>query len=191
MRLQEEYMNRHNLSFMPIYHTKDSKLILNVGNRPQIMLDIQWRMEPRSAGYYELTYMKPNYNGYLIDNYFVNLDDNIEHIFNYNEYPGFIFRWAKNLGNKAYEKADVEIAIWEMFLYCFDGWFLENNLEELVFPTIELLPNTQRLHNINNFLYYLSEYRILTYEIYMNKFKPISEKYADWLANLINYHNRG
>jgi hypothetical protein len=183
MKLQEEYLKRHGLPYLPIYHTKNTYLILKVNSRPQILFNINWKEGQGRPGYYEMTYSKPNHNGYLNGEYFTKLDT--EHILQYNEYSVFISRWVKNLDSVPITKEEVEIAAWEMFLCCFDGWILSKDLENVSFTTIDpAIPPFQRLANVNEFLDYLGNKEPLVYEIYQNNF--VFSPYAEWLVDLIN-----
>lgn len=184
MRLLEEYIKRHNINFLPVYHVSRSNIILKRHSRPQIVLNIKWEEEENRPGYYTFNYFSPNHNGYLNEKYFTQLNEN--NYYKYNEYASFIMRWVKNLDFTPVEPNHVKLAIWEMFLLCFDSWIAKNNLEESVFAVIDLsLTEAARFAAIDNFFDYLKNHHHFVWEIYNFEFQKHEYNYADWLVELI------
>lgn len=188
MRLQEEYIKRHNLNLLPIYHVRKANLILKLQTRPQVAVEIKWETTTNHPGYYVIEFKNPNHNGWLDGNYFVPLGD--PHYYQYNQYANFITRWVKNLNFRPIKFSQVRLAVWEMFLYCFDGWVVEHSLEERVFPATDpMLSEEERLNGVDNFLDWLAGYDTLVSEIYECEFQKYQYDYAQWLAELINVVN--
>lgn len=188
MRLQEEYIKRHNLVFKPIYYVKEANIILNLRSRPQVIVNIKWEETARRPGYYVFTFWNPNHNGYLDGNNFVELGD--PHYYQYDEYAKFIMRWAKGLDFTPVKFDQVKLAIWEMFLYCFDGWIAEHNLEEMTFRALDTTSSLEERSNaVDEFIEYLSTYDPLVYDIYFSEFGKYEDNYADWLTEVIELYS--
>lgn len=188
MRLQEEYLKRHNLDFKPIYYVRKSHVILKLHFRPQVVVEIKWEETVRSPGYYKFEFLNPNHNGYLDGNYFIPLGD--PHYYPYDEYDKFIMRWVKNLNFIPIKFGQVKLAVWEMFLYSFDGWIAEHNLEDKVFRGIDpSLSEEERSNEIDHFLDFLATYDTLVSDIYDSDFRKYEYDYANWLSELIEFYS--
>lgn len=188
MQLQEEYIKRHSLNYKPIYYAIDASIILQLHSRPQIVVNIKWEETARNPGCYTFNYLGPNHNGYLYGDYFVQLGDN--HYYQYDEYANFIMRWVKNLNFIAIKSSQVKLAVWEMFLYCFDGWIAEHDLERTVFQTTNSsLSAEKRSTAIDSFLDYLETYDSLVLDIYNSEFRKYEYNYANWLVELIDFYS--
>ena len=184
MRLQEEYIKRHGFNFNPIYHVNNANIILKLHSRPQIVLNINWDVTTTRLGHYVFSYVQPNHDGYVDGNYFLPLSDDGYH--QYDEYLSFIMRWVKNLEFVPVKFDEVKLAVWEMFLYCFDGWIAAHELEEMIFQTTNLsIPIEQRMDAVDLFLDYLVDYDSLVLDIYNSEFKKHEYNYANWLVKLI------
>ena len=189
MRLQEEYIKRHNFNFLPIYHVRKANILLKLHSRPQVVVEIRWDEESGRPGFYKFIFLNPNHNGYLDGNYFLQLN-NDTHFYQYDQYANFIMRWVKNLEFVPIKFSQVKLAVWEMFLYCFDGWIVEHNLEEKVFRGTDLsLTEEERLNGISDFLDFLASFDTLVYDIYCSEFMKYAYDYAEWLAELIQAVN--
>jgi hypothetical protein len=124
----------------------------------------------------------------LDGNYFIQLGDT--HYYQYDEYVGFITRWTRNLNFIPIKSSQIKLAVWEMFLYCFDGWLADHNLEEMAFRPANLsLSEGERLDELDKFLGYLAKYDTLVSDIYDSEFKKYELYYADWLAELIEFNS--
>ncbi len=190
MKLQEEYFKRHNISLPPIYHTKSANLILKLHVRPQVVLHIEWKEIQRSTGYYVFKYCGPNHNGYLDGNYFLEFTEEKSYIYQYDEYRRFITTWAKNLNFSPFKSKEVRLAVWEMFMYSFDGWIAENwHLEEIAFlPLNEKLSFEERMIALDQAINALRRDNAVVGEIYDVEFRRFEVNYADWLADLIEFY---
>ena len=185
MLLQEEYLKRHGIDINPIYYTRKAHLVLSL-RRPQVVLEILWEETTRRPGYFVFNFLNPNHNGYLDGNYFVQLGD--AHYYQYDEYASFITRWARGLNFLPVKSRQIRLVVWEMFLYCFDGWIAGHDLEEMAFrPTDLQLSEGERLYELDKFLDYLANYDSLVIDIYSSEFRKYEDYYADWLANLIEF----
>lgn len=188
MRLQEEYLKRHNLGFKPIYHVRKAHVILKLHSRPQVVVEIKWEETIRRPGYYKFDFFNPNHDGYLDGNYFLSLGD--PHYYQYDEYDKFIMRWVRNLNFVPIKLSQVKLAAWQMFLYCFDGWIAEHDLEEKTFRVIDpSFSEEERSNEIDHFLDFLATYDTLVSDIYDSEFRKYENDYADWLAELIEFYS--
>lgn len=184
MLLQDEYLKRHGIDIKPIYYTRKAHLVLTLRARPQVVVDVLWEETIRRPGYFVFNFLNPNHNGYLDGNYFVQLGDT--HYYQYDEYAGFITRWVRGLNFLPVKSRQIRLAVWEMFLYSFDGWIAAHDLETMAFRSTDLsLSEEERLYELDKFLDYLANYDTLVTDIYDSEFRKYEEHYADWLAELI------
>ncbi len=187
MRLQDEYIQRHHLKYKPIYHIRNANIVLKLKVKPPIILNIRWHEPARRPGYYVFDYLSPNHNGYLDGNYFIQLGE--KHYYQYDEYASFITRWSRNLDAIPVKSGQIKLAVWEMFLYCFDGWIAEYNLEDTMFPAADIaLSNEERCNNIDSFLYHFESSDPTVSDIYNAEFRQYEYDYANWLVELIMSH---
>ena len=191
MRLQEEYFKRHNIDTPPIYHVKNANIILKLRVRPQVVLNIRWEENDKVPGHYVFDFLRPNHNSYRNKKFFSNMAEE-PYIHQYEQYRRFILGWAKNLNFTPIATSEVRLAIWEMFLYCFDGWFVEHpELEELAFSPVDInLPLEERHLALDKMLWALQQHHPVL--IKYREFKKFELNYAEWLVTLIKYYaNQG
>lgn len=183
MRLQDEYFRRHNINALPIYHTKNSSLILD--STPKVIVNIKFEEIKRMPAVYTFEYLKPNHNAYIKEdeNYFLKLNSWTDGPYQYDEYISFILKWIKNVGFNPVKPSEVRLAIWEIFLYCFDGWFSSQNLEDIIYPTINTTMSVvEREASLDKFL---AQSDLHLKQVYDDHFKSFETNYADWLVKLI------
>lgn len=182
MRLQDEYIKRHKLNFPPIYHTKHANVVLK-NQRPELVLTIRWDVFS-SIGHYVIRSYTPNHNGYLDGNYFLEVDE--DRYCEYHDYFGVVMNLVKNHRLVPVHFDQIRLAIWEMFLYCFDGWIAERNLEELAFQAVNPSCSVDgRIVALNIFLQHLEKNDSLVFEIYNSEFRKYEFNYGDWFVDLM------
>jgi hypothetical protein len=97
-------------------------------------------------------------------------------------------RWVKNLNFVPVKIGQVKLAVWEMFLYCFDGWIVAHDLEEMAFQATDAyLSLEHRSVAVDSFLGHLESYDSLVFEIYNSEFRRYEYDYAEWLVELIEF----
>src|SRR5581483_8311032 len=143
MKLLEEYKKRHNLDFGLAYHTKHANIFLK--GTPKQILTIKWDDSIKSPGYYVFRFLEPNHNGYLDGKYFAKPYENY---YQYDDYLQFITTWARGIELEPVRPEQTNLAIWEMFLYCFDAWIAEHDLEEMVFATVGANLSSNAIDNL-------------------------------------------
>jgi hypothetical protein len=172
MRLQEEYFKRHGINLLPIYHVRNANLIFRLTSG-HIVLRIEFIEITRRPGYYTFTYLRPNHNGYLDGEYFLKTSGDIR----YDEYVNYLLKWTRQKADAPVKNSETRLAIWEMFLYCFDRWLVEHKLEKAA-------------KDQDGFLEYLGHYHSLVREVYNTEFLKFECNYADWLVELINFYHK-
>jgi len=172
MRLQEEYFKRHRISLLPIYYVRNANLILKL-TAGYVIRNIEFMEITRRPGYYIFTYLRPNHNGYLDGQYFLKTSGDIR----YDEYVSYLLKWAQQMADPPVKNSEIKLAIWEMFLYCFDRWIVEHKLEEAA-------------RDQDKFLEYLGHHHSLVREVYNTEFLKFEYNYADWLVELINFYHK-
>jgi hypothetical protein len=182
MRLQEEYIKRHNLKYKPIYHVKNANIILK--SQPHVIINIRLEDESGRPAHYIVSHLRPNHKGYLNGNYFLKFKENF---YQYEEYTSFITKCTKTC-EFPLKFGQIKLALWEMFLYCFDGWIvdeiLKNFAEEATQPSC---PIDKRTEAVSSFLNHLQMQHPLIWSIYNDEFRKYEIDYAEWLVDLIDF----
>lgn len=196
MSPQEEYLIRHGLSDVAVIRHVESGTVFVTSESPLrswTVLSIKWKDNPIHPGEYHLCYLAPIHNGHKSGQVFEKMD---EFILQYDEYEHFIYQWASKLADHRAIEGDWQsvLACWEMFLYIFDDWFVENtssSLKRLIYESINLDQDvSQRLNGYQDAISLLTE----QYPYVLKRFKfdvlPHIHSYCDWLARLVNYRFR-
>ena len=107
----------------------------------------------------------------------------------WDEYEDYLTTWVANVtAVRALEgHRDVTLAAWEMFVFCYDGWFRRQSheLKELLFKSLDDDYDNNRYEAYQDALLYLSTHhpgvlKAWKYEVYAQV-----QPYADWLAQLV------
>lgn len=168
MRLQEEYIKRNKIQYKPIYHTKNTNIIL----KNNIIINIKLEEIIGRPANYIISQLKPNHKSYLDGKYFLKFKENT---CQYEEYFDFIKKLAQTIKVEPIQFAQIEFAIWGIFLYCFDGW-LDKTLQRCV-----------ENKEIHLFFDHLKTNHPLAWRAYNDEFKKYESNYAGWLVDLIGF----
>lgn len=183
MRLQDEYIRRHNLNYKPVYHVKNINLLLK--SQPHLIINIKLDEASSRPAHYIVNYLKPNHKSYLDGNYFIKLKES--GVYQYDEYTTFIMKLVKSLEFPPIKFGQIKLALWEMFLYCFDGWIVDEHLKKIVSEIAKSsVPAEKRVEGINSFLNHLQIHHPLIWSIYNDEFKKYETDYAEWLVELVD-----
>ncbi len=183
MRLQEEYIKRHNLKYSPIYHVRNANIILK--SQPHIVINIKLDDTSSRPAHYIVSHFRPNHKSYLDGNYFFKFKENV---YQYEEYTNFIMRLAKASEALPIKFSQIKLALWEIFLYCFDGWIVDEDLKKFATEaTRTSCPIDKRVEAISSFLNHLQTHYSLVWSVYNDEFRKYETEYAEWLVELIDF----
>lgn len=196
MLLQEEYLNRHGITMPVVRYAKQVNVVMKNKFR-WVTLQGTFEEDHRHPGKYRFHFGRPFCNIYRKDAHgpfeFITYDDQVY----WNNYEDFIVQWlptAKKYTNDGYkaltEHKEIYLAVWEMFLYAYDGMFVDNRLTEEFYEYVYL--STDPTNSIaNRFNAYLLGMRMIEnnigmYKVYKTRFLSITQFYSTWLAELVN-----
>jgi len=181
MRLQEEYIKRHNLKYKPVYHVKNTNIFLK--SQPHVIINIKLEDESGRPAHYVVSHFRPNHKGYLDGNYFFKFKENV---YQYDEYTSFITKCTK-MFESPLKFEQIKLALWEMFLYCFDGWIVDEILKKFAEEATQPSCSDKGMEVISLFLNHLQTHHPLIWNIYNDEFRKYEIDYAEWLVDLINF----
>lgn len=196
MLLQEEYLNRHGIAMPIVRYAKHVNVVLKNKFR-WVSLQGVFEEDTRHPGKYRFTFGRPFNNIYRKDAHgpfeFLNYDDQVY----WHNYEDFLVDWlqtAKKYTNDGYkaltEHKEIYLTVWEMFLYAYDGMFVDHRLTDEFYDYVYVSTNPTNAIE-DRFQAYLLGMRMVenngsTYKIYKSRFLPITQFYSTWLAELVN-----
>lgn len=152
------------------------------------MLNFKWVDHPQHPGSYLFDYSIPIHDGH----YRGKLFDKLEPIEKeWDEYEDYLMSWANKVTSAVPVRGhrDVHLATWEMFVFCYDGWFRRQSHEakECLFRSLDndLQPGEQYA-GYQDTLSYLSTHHPGVLKAWKYEFLSQIHPYADWLANLVD-----
>lgn len=190
MFLQEEYFNRHQITDVPfVYYIKKGTVLFK--SNPFLLMLIFWKEDENHPGRYHIFDYKPVSNGYLNKNYF---KSEAERILSWEEYYVYLVNLlGVNTLKSIVNDDEIKLAIWEIFLYCFDKWIsdtVNNDFKELINKSVNL-DFSERLIYYNQCIIYLERHYSKIFNIF--KFEIIGfvrNYYCYWLGNLFRKNLR-
>lgn len=186
MRLQEEYIQRHNLNYKPIYHVKNANIFFK--SQPHLIVNIKLDDASSRPAHYVVSYIKVNHKGYLDGNYFIKYKDSC---YQYDEYTSFLMKLAKSMESPPIKFSQIKLALWEMFLYCFDGWIVDECLKKIAAEIAKSsVPQETKVEGITLFFNHLQIHHPLIWSIYTDEFRKYETDYAEWLVELIDFSKK-
>jgi hypothetical protein len=193
MRLHEEYLNRHKIHDIPIVnHCTEGAVILQtidpeLWQNRWVLVTIKWVEHPQHPGSYNIEFCVPVHNGESKGKLFSRLPTAEKE---WDEYEEFILDWASNLkGVKpVVGHRQIVLAAWEMFVYCYDGWFRQqgSELKELLFKSLdEDFSIDARYVGYQQVLMHLSSHHPSVLKAWKYEVLSQVQCYADWLVKLL------
>jgi hypothetical protein len=200
MQLFKEYLLRNDIYSPIIEHCRESTLVLHCAKPKDdfksfwLFLNIKWTEDPYHPNFYNFTCKYPIHNGYKKDKIFAK--HNFCEIVNWDEYEDFLNNWILHAvnennfvpikGSKVYKT----LSIWEVFIYCYDSFFVEHGteLQDLIYKTIDLDKSLEERYVCYQeaLLYFSSNYPHLL-KVWKYEFSFILNFYAEWLINYMEF----
>lgn len=188
MRLHEEYIKRHNLDIPIVRHDKVSTVFLKSKESPVCwrIINVRWNSCYWHPGKFHITFQKPIHD-------FGNKLKNVSATKKcyWDEYESHLLKWSKKLRKdfSAIPEEDCDLSLWYMFLMMYDSKLAKTclDIKSLILESIkpEHEKSTRKMF-FSKAKSQLREREPDLFEAFRYSVQPLSENYADWLADLIN-----
>lgn len=193
MRLSEEYLKRRSVALPLVRHDTNSAVILRTHDplywqSRWIVVTIRWRDGGFHPGTFLIEYQYPVHNGFEKGRFFNRY--NVKEL-QWEEYEEYFLSWSQGIhGTTAAGRTDREIvlALWEMFVYCCDGWICKQNpdyrygLDKSLDTDLSL---EQRYLGYQNCLIYLTARHPAVLKAWKYEMLYLARGYAFWLNDLM------
>lgn len=194
MRLAEEYLLRNSSCVPLVNHAHHGSVLLvrpEVRNATRWLLCVfDWEDDDSHPGTYLLNNFHPIHDSYQDGKLFIPKHSPIR--LEWDEYEDYFLRnWlpeARGYTAVRGSHRDVVLAAWEMFLYCYDSWFVRqsHSLKELVYKSIDTeLPFADRYLGYQDTLVYLTTHFPQILKAWKYNVLCYFQNYSDWLAKLV------
>lgn len=198
MLFQEEYLNRHGITGVPIVsYVTNGSLLLRSNENPSlggwVLMLISWKDPRNHPGKYHINFCNPVHDAYKKGKFFVRcLDRDIE--IEWDRYQDYLLAWAKNVNATAIVgEMEVSVAAWEVFSFCVDGWLAteaDSVFRKLHYKSIDLeLPLKDRYSAYQTALNHLGSNYPEMYRSYKEDLKVFFKNYCHWLGRLVHSQN--
>lgn len=193
MRLQEEYFNRHKLVGVPLVeHSSHGALLLrtfdpDVWQSRWILLSIEWNDNQYHPGHYQVDFNMPIHDGHIKGRLFSRL---FPTKLAWDEYEDFFLNWSRQLKSTRPVSGSREVVLcaWEMFVYCYDSWFLkqQSELKEMLFDSLDMDRTlSARYISYQDTLIQLSTHHPAVLKAWKYEVLAQVQHYSDWLVKLV------
>lgn len=193
MRLHEEYFKRHNIKDIPLVNYCNQGAVILRTVDPEIwqnrwvLVRIEWVEHPQHPGMFKVEFSVPVHNGVEKSRLFSRLPSTEKE---WDEYEDFILDWTGKLRGVVPVRGmkEVTLAAWEMFVYCYDGWFRKQSheIKEILFASLdEDLPIFERYKGYQDAMIFLSTHHPGVMKAWKYEILSQVHNYSDWLARLI------
>lgn len=192
MRLYEEYFRRHNIQGFPlVHHCTRGTLLLRTKNpdkaRRWVIMSIRWAEHSQHPGSYVIEFILPIHDGYGKGGLFAKLSPVSKQ---WDEYEDYLLEWSSQLKDltPVRGRKNITLAAWEVFVYCYDGWFRKQThaLKEMLFRSLdeESCPE-ERFGALQQILDHLTTNQPAVLRTWKYEVEMQVQGYADWLATLV------
>jgi hypothetical protein len=195
MRLIEEYLCRHDITNVTLVHhcSNGSLLLQNIHpeswNSPWIILNIKWMNHDYHPGEYHFNINVPIHDSCHSDSIFYHKVPTIK---KWHEYEDFLLQWIDDIKNDfkpIIGIKEVVLSCWEMFVYIYDSWFLDqkDEIKSVLFESLDTESSIQdRYKSYQEIAAILSDKHPFVFRIWKYEVLSRTNKYANWLAVAIN-----
>jgi hypothetical protein len=192
MHLQEEYIKRHNLIVPIIKHVSRGSLLFKGGLNYGLLI-IEWKESNRHPGNYFISYYVPLHDGYMSGRFFQRLNESDVEL-EWDNYTQWLVNWCNKITPVTGDK-EIVLAIWEIFVYCCDGWlaeFAQPFLEKLLFKSLDKeLSIDDRFVGYQECLVYFTTEHPSIMKAFRNEVLPHINNYSHWLGKLAEWTKNG
>ncbi len=197
MKLYDEYLKRHCLQLPLVRHVDKSTLMFRVTDNSDwpgrwLMVTIQWVLNRGETGFYTISFITPNHDGYRHNNllqYHASKEVTVE----WDEFDRYILEWPHTLlqtGIRCLSNAEAHFEAWQMFQFCHDTWITKQpyEIQDIFFDSIDLSRSqAARKMSQEQALLYLQQECPTVFHAWKYDILGRLAVYADWLCDLIGY----
>ena len=186
MNIIDEYLLRHGLSFPIVRHSDGIVILRELPTQKLFVLSTKWITNNHHPGHYLVELRHPSHSASK-----QSLSNLFECRFSYekkwSEYEDFFFSWTRNMNFvPILERKNVIISAWEIFVCCYEFWFLNGSdlFKKKLFDTLDPEQNLEdRLFSCEYFLNQ-REFKVSELsKIWENKFLGETNNYLDWFKS--------
>lgn len=188
MRLHEEYINRHKLDIPIVRYDSASTVFLRSKDVPVgwRIINIRWHSCHWHPGHFTIKITSPSHNrGDRLQDVVLPVE------VHWDEYENRILAIARSSRRHflAVPRIESDLSAWYIFLLMYDAYMIRTSssvkefIAESVDQDVDLLLRHLAARKAQSLLAREDE---PLYEAFRRSVQPLTEKYADWLVNLIN-----
>jgi len=203
MRLYEEYLQRHQLTDIPVvHHCQAASVLLEINDMdlfssilerdlssnmpPYGILNLIWEHKDHHPGHYEIFFSHPLHDGYKNNPFSTFLISTIK----WHEYESYVLGFCDRVNGvtPVRDQRLISLAAWEMFVYSYDHWFFSQSgeIKYLLFESLDKDNGYEkRLGFCQELVRKLSINNSPVVRVWKNEVCNKVQYHADWLANLI------
>lgn len=198
-----EYFKRHNINVPLVQHCTSGTIVLKskipYNEYRWVIFDCDWILDSHH-GVYQFKYRMPNHDAYQRGLFFKKVQPYGNSDWNlgsqqvvgqyWDEYEEYILRWVdrtREIYSPIIDNKDIILSLWEMFVYCYDGWIINQNgyFKDLIFKSVDLeVSQNNRYVAYQDTLKFFTEHFPAILKVWRTEFLPTSSRYANWLAKL-------
>ena len=193
MLLYEEYIKRHSLNVASTrYVEKGSFLVKSIRkegsltSKDYLLFSIVWQFRPRGEpGKFAVSIFRPKHNGCDSNLFNTVGEDNIQ----WDEYEKYLFDLLKITPRRdlLLDGKQIELAFWNIFLYCCDTLIAEKGYYQRFFPTVDSdLSLTDRYLAFRNALRFLERHDTRCWDIWKSNMADRITNYCHWVGDLVD-----
>jgi len=188
MRLNEEYLQRHNIVVPTIRHVSLGYLVLRYPGENFFDWDvvaIEWEEPTSHVGTYHLKFFRPHKTD-IDSNFLHQIGEDI--VLRWDEYEDFMWTWSKSLQQGAIisDPMQLVLTVWEMYVYSHDAYFADNysHLSDLLFQSLDF--NSSLAHRYDGYVRFLKsvDTKRSPFSYWNEHLSRITKNYSSWLAKL-------
>jgi hypothetical protein len=201
VRLFDEYLQRHNLSYIGPRHCSSGALILRadptIWNHHWLLIKIKWLTDVQHPGTYQIHFDAPIHNSENLSSCFSNELNPIT--LQWDEYDNWLLDWAgcvqsvEPIARKTKRGWEVILVLWEIFVFCFDNWFSQQSsiIKEKLFQSLDEEETIKlRYKNYQEILLFLQQQFPNIWKIWNSDFLEYYHNYSDWLVTLLRKNEK-
>jgi hypothetical protein len=187
MNIIDEYLLRHGLSFPIVRHSDGIVILRELQTQKLFVLSTKWITNNHHPGHYLVELRHPSYSAskQSLSNLF---ECRFSYEKNWSEYEDFFFSWMRNMNFvPILERKNIIISAWEIFVCCYEFWFLNGSdlFKEELFDTLDPEQSLENRFFSCEHFFNQKEFKISELsKIWEEKFLGEINNYLDWFDSL-------
>lgn len=192
MRLHEEYIKRHKLDVPVVRFDHKANVFLKLNESPHwAVYNVDWVWGHNCPGDFHTSLNCVIHNAYQSGEFFLPFRD---HVVSWDDWESHIIKESttfKVLGWRAVSEQERTLALWQMFLYAYDGWVAQIMGRNAKFYSLVETSIREDLDMNTRSAAYRSAYRLISVNehaksILSHQLLPMASGHSEWLERLIN-----